>query len=159
MSFWTQVDAYFEFESYEMKKHKGDKEKLFDQLFGKVCRYEDLSSDTWKDILEHPDNYLPCGSEGTLKRMVWKRKGSDGSTRYLVNIHGGLRDFWEAEPIKTWFKKVCRSPYISSAHMSIELEGLCPEIIVYSDYCFDDDRDFPEYGMKDPHLWDYKGSE
>ena len=161
MSFWTQVNATFEFDNYYMDEHKEDnKTKMFDDIFGKAVTYTDFTNaiddgsyDTlWADMENNPDKYLPCGSEGTLKKFVYTRKLSNGSKEYLVKVCGGLRDFWDDEPIKKWFKRVCSSKAIETAYIRIELEGISPIFVVYEEG-FDEeiqDSDFFEYIMLDP---------
>lgn len=153
MSFWTYVSAEFTFDTHYLKENKKRvDEKLLDDIFGKTVRFQDMVEHTFDDIEKHPENYLPMGSEGSLKKSVWVKqtKTEKGGIAYKskhVRVHGSLRDVWDAEPAKEWFKRVCNKPEISYGAIKIELDGgISPVIMVY-EQLMDDDSDFREYIM------------
>ena len=156
MSFWTYVAAEFTFDTFYLKEHKEKiDEKFLDDIFGKAVRYKDLSREVWDDIKEHPKNYLPIGSEGTLKKSVWVKqvKTSKGGLSYRgkhVRVYGSLRDFWDQEPIEEWFKRVCNKPEIDEGAVKIELDGGVTPIIITYEQLMNDESDFRKFLMIDP---------
>ena len=93
----------------------------FEKHFGKVLEYED-SLDKWREQEEHPERYLPMGSEGPLKMMVWTSPDPSDMARYTVSIFGDLRDHDSPQEIVDWFKDKIKDLWIRQATITVENE-------------------------------------
>lgn len=71
-----------------------------------------------EDCREHPTNYLPSGSEGTLGLYAVVLSGN----RYIVNVWGGLRDRDESNfgEVKNWFNRACSKCEVDHAICYVE---------------------------------------
>ena len=67
-----------------------------DKLIGKELLFTD-SSETWDYAFEHPEEYLPLGSEGSLIKTVWINPKENDMDAYTVSIFGDLRDHHDAD--------------------------------------------------------------
>lgn len=106
MSFWTSM--VFEIAT---------KEKLLTRFVGKEMTWEDMNDSTEDEIeyaFEHPEVYLPMGSEGTAsydkrcERKYYLYGLSVPAPRggvWWTEASGSLRDYDSADSILTWFKK------------------------------------------------------
>ena len=100
MSFWTHVMATFETGYIEDA----------DEVFGKSCTWDEMVAEydakgTWElsdEQTEHPERFMPCGSEGTLHRTI-----ADNGNKTVVTICGGLRDYVDEDAVAEWFKSCC----------------------------------------------------
>ena len=101
MSNWTYVAGIIRIDyiKYEYKSILD-----FDKLFGRDC-------DCFHEIFEaheHPELYLPVGSEGSLKKSIWVSYPNDSHVaRYAVSIFGDLCDY-SCDKIIGWFKNKCK---------------------------------------------------
>lgn len=77
-----------------------------DKLIGKELLFTD-SSETWDYAFEHPEEYLPLGSEGSLIKTVWINPKENDMDAYTVSIFGDLRDHHNADEVIEWFKGIC----------------------------------------------------
>ena len=77
-----------------------------DKLIGKELLFTD-SSETWDYAFEHPEEYLPLGSEGSLIKTVWINPKENDMDAYTVSIFGDLRDHHDADKVIEWFKNIC----------------------------------------------------
>lgn len=106
MSNWTHVAGVIRIDDFRLDESHSLSEKDFDFLIGKECLYSS-SRETWKDMTENSDNYLPHGSEGTLRKIVWINPDIETMVAYTITIFGDLRDHNSAKDIIKWFKKKC----------------------------------------------------
>ena len=111
MSNWTHVIASVRLDSWrgmEGNLVEGIKDtdytlEDFHKVFGKECLWES-SNEIWEDAEEHPDKYLPMGSEGSLQLSMWTNPKKHCSFSYVVTIFGDLRNHDSASEIVEWFK-------------------------------------------------------
>lgn len=98
MSNWTHVAGIIRVDCF------GDNlvDKIND-IIGKEIHFNS-SRDEWKDFDKNPDNYLPCGSEGSLHMELWKNPNKSAVAAYTVSIFGDLRDHDSAIDIIKWFR-------------------------------------------------------
>lgn len=102
MSIWTHVAGIIRIDAWPGI----DPEPDFDEIIGRECLYE--SDDiVWKEMSNHPDCFLPKGSEGTLQKSVWINP-YPSAARYTVSVFGDLRDHYSPNEIIRWFEKVCK---------------------------------------------------
>ena len=105
MSTWTHVAGVVRVDAIGMGMAT---EVNWDDIFGKECLWE-ADPEVWKDADEHPEKYMPCGSEGTLQKTVWTNPEKSSMAAYTVGIFGDLRDWYDIDVIVEWFKKIVRS--------------------------------------------------
>lgn len=71
--------------------------------------YEDACASydaMWQEREEHPEEFLPCGSEGSCRIFV----NEEGYGRCVVTVVGDLRDFGGASDVQSvceWFERAC----------------------------------------------------
>ena len=105
MSVWTRVCGVIRIDTFEHDLN-------FEDIFGRESNY---TLDQWinepekvntafKDYEEHPDRYLPMGSEGSLHMSVWENPDRGDANCYTVSIFGDLRDWDDPEIIMAWFQ-------------------------------------------------------
>lgn len=123
MSIWTHVSAVFRVDGFQC--FEGYVPPDWDAVFGKECLFESPKS-VWDDLLERPEEYLPCGSEGTLEKSVWVNPDKSCSAAYTVSVFGDLRDWSDSRKIVDWFSDCClnRGLFIRNAVIDIEVEGV-----------------------------------
>lgn len=109
MSTWTHVAATVRIDGFRFSDDQPTPD--WDEIFGKECQF-DAPSEVWDDCEEHPEKYLPCGSEGTLQKTAWINPDSHMVAAYTVTIFGDLRDYDSPETIIEWFKKIVNSDAI-----------------------------------------------
>ena len=102
MSIWSHVAAIVRVD--DIRSLRGG-ELDFDDIFGKECLFES-PSEVWDDADEHPEKYLPMGSEGTLEKSVWVNPDKSCMAAYTVSIFGDLRDHTDVDGIINWFKDI-----------------------------------------------------
>lgn len=109
MSCWTHVAAIVRVDSFRIFEDFDDQiEPDWDAIFGKECLFL-ASREKWEDAMEHPDKYLPMGSEGSLRKTVWVNPDRSHAAAYTVSIFGDLRDYDRPETIIEWFKEIINS--------------------------------------------------
>lgn len=119
MSVWTHVAGIIRVDDIRMEDNLPD----FDKLIGKECLFES-PNEIWDDCIKNPNDYMPCGSEGTLQKSVWINPEKSDMAAYTISIFGDLRDYEEPQPIIDWFIKVCdRCGWIRQATITVETEG------------------------------------
>ncbi len=117
MSNWTHVAAVARIDSIVGLVPELD----FEERFGKTLEYGD-SQRKWWEQEEHPERYLPMGSEGSLKMMVWTDPDPCNMARYTVSIFGDLRDHDSPQEIVDWFKEKLKDLWIRQATITVENE-------------------------------------
>ena len=118
MSAWVHVAAIVRIDGF---CHENEAEH-FDELFGKECLW-DSDESVWRDAREHPEKYLPMGSEGTLQKTVWINPKEHHMDRYTVSIFGDLRGVWSGEWIIKWFKEKLKDEWIRQATITVDCEA------------------------------------
>jgi len=102
MSAWTHVAATVRIDDLRFSDDQTIPD--WDEIFGKECLFHS-PSEVWDDCEKHPEKYLPCGSEGTLRKTAWINPDSHAVAAYTVTIFGDLRDYDSPDKIIEWFKK------------------------------------------------------
>lgn len=99
MSNWTHVAGIIRVDSI------GDSDLLnkIKDIIGKEIHYGSSDKD-WDDFSNHPEKYLPCGSEGSLHSTIWENPKKYCMAAYTVSIFGDLRDDDSATEIIRWFR-------------------------------------------------------
>lgn len=103
MSCWTHVAGIMRIDAIRIEE---DNNFDFDQFIGKECLFND-PSEVWDECREHPEKFLPMGSEGSLRKSVWINPNPSHMAAYTVSIFGDLRNHYSAQSIVDWFKKKC----------------------------------------------------
>lgn len=117
MSRWTHVAGVVRIDTLPIF---GETDWL--AYFGKEFHY-DSSIDIWREQREHPERFLPGGSEGSLHSSLWENPDKNCTAGYTVMIFGDLRDYDTPEEIIRWFKeKINGIPLVRQAVISVELE-------------------------------------
>lgn len=105
MSVWTHVAGIARIDCLRpMIEPKEMIKDAIDYHFGREIHYED-SDEVWRDFYEHPDSYLPHGSEGSLRIETWENGDPSHAAAFTVSIFGDLRDYEDAQWIIDWFKE------------------------------------------------------
>lgn len=73
------------------------------RIIGKEVHFGS-SMDEWNDFDRNPEEYLPCGSEGTLRMTLWENPNKSSMAAYTVSIFGDLRDHDSPTEIIKWFR-------------------------------------------------------
>lgn len=122
MSNWTHVSGVIRIDAI---RDEDTETPDFDEMFGKEIMYR-ASSEEWQYAREHPDKYLPFGSEGSLIKTVWVNPDVSSVDAYTVTIFGDLRDHDSPDSIVEWFKnkykEIFTRYYVRSAVISVENE-------------------------------------
>lgn len=107
MSNWTHVAGIIRVDSFRFLDTSID----FDKLIGKTLDFDDIWEGTsrYKEFNQNPNEFLPLGSEGSLKMTVWDNPDKSAIAAYTVSIFGDLRDHDSADDIVNWFKHICTS--------------------------------------------------
>ena len=101
MSNWTHVAAIARIDGWPSDRHD------FEKIFGKPLDYYDPPS-KWEEAEEHPERFLPMGSEGSLSMSVWVNPDKSCLDAYTVSIFGDLRTHDNPQEIVNWFiDKLC----------------------------------------------------
>lgn len=104
MSTWTHVAGIIR--AYGVQNWEPDHD--WDSIVGKECLWGS-SRETWKDADEHPEEYMPCGSEGTLQKSIWVNPDKSDMNSYVISVFGDLRDWYDVDAIVVWFKKIVKN--------------------------------------------------
>lgn len=102
MSNWTHVSAICRIDDIRLS----DIIPSFDQLIGRECLF-DSPRTLWREMADAPEEFLPCGSEGTLHKSVWINPHKSDMAAYTVSIFGDLRDHDDPQAVVDWFKELC----------------------------------------------------
>ena len=118
MSVWTHVAAVARIDwLYPLSKEECD----FRKIFGKECCWG-APHEVWVESDEHPERFLPMGSEGSLDMSVWTNPDACCSARYTVSIFGDLRDFDDARGVVEWFRGKLKDLWVRQAVITAETE-------------------------------------
>ena len=100
MSNWTHVAGIIRVDSIFGQMPNVDRIR---SIIGKELDYNS-SNDEWDNFDKHLEEYLPCGSEGSLHATIWKNPNKSSVAAYTVSIFGDLRDHDSATDIIKWFR-------------------------------------------------------
>ena len=131
MSQWLQVAAIARIDSLRFNPVSTEEAtEKFEAIFGKECSWD---SGNFDDAFEHPESYLPMGSEGSLAMNVWVNPDIHCLDSYTVSIFGSLRDRGEedAKQIIEWFRNKVSSIATRNAIIDID-SGNSHRIWVYN---------------------------
>jgi len=124
MSMWIHVAAVVRIDSFCYIS-----DEQLEAIFGKQCP-PGSDSAIRADMHEHPERYLPKGSEGTLELSAWHNPDEHDARSTTVSIFGDLRGTCDTEPLVKWFKEkcmLCAKQYrIRQAVITIDPEFLEP---------------------------------
>lgn len=118
MSNWTHVAGVIRIDDF---RFEDSPEVNFDELVGMELDFND-DEKKWIDADEHPEKFLPIGSEGSLKKSVWVNPDIDDVDSYAVTIFGDLRDHDDPDKIIEWFKVICSKFSIRNAVITAQNE-------------------------------------
>ena len=122
MSNWTHVAGIIRVDGMDMNMGAEEVEEVFDRVIGKECLY-DSPSEVWEDASAHPDQYLPMGSQGSLRKTIWKNPDKYYLDSYTISIFGDLRDHDSTTDIIEWFKAKCEEFWVRNAVITITVEN------------------------------------
>lgn len=128
MSRWTHVNASFRINSMG----KISDEKLI-EVFGKPVDYYHMDKIEYNGDgeVKNKEQYLPMGTEGTLKISIWHNPNESCVASTTVSVFGDLRDYGSFSEIENWFNRCCNyfGPFgIRQAVCQVQVEGLCTKI-------------------------------
>lgn len=103
MSYWVQVAGTVRVDAFRTEENHERLREEIAAYFGKERRWGD-PEETLQDYADHPDAYLPCGSEGSLRMYINETPNLAYMDSYAVTFVGSLRDRSSAQPIIDWFK-------------------------------------------------------
>ena len=128
MSQWTHVNAIFRLDSFGRISDK----KII-EVFGKQVDYDKMYSVEYDENYDVKDKaqYLPMGSEGTLKMSIWHNPDNHCLASTTVSVFGDLRDYSDYNEIKDWFNKCCNSFLIRQAICQVEVERCETKVFMY----------------------------
>ena len=115
MSNWTHVAAVIRIDDFRVFDAQTPD---WDEIFGKEILFDE-PYDNWEDADNHPEKYLPMGSEGSLRKSVWTNPNKCNSAAYTVSIFGDLRDHDDPDEIIKWFKKKCSKLSVRQASIVV----------------------------------------
>ena len=123
MSNWTSVAGIVRIDAVRSEEETVEEAtRMFENYFGKELRYHS-EDELWYEADEHPQKFLPFGSEGSLTMSVWVNPNLDSITSYTVSIFGDLRDHDDPDAIIDWFKGKCQNSDISIRNAVIVAEN------------------------------------
>lgn len=136
MAKWTHVAAIVRIDSFRLGKSEPD----WRDYFGGEASFNEMNV-LWSQLQEHPEEYLPYGTEGTLKSSLWINPDTTHVAAYTLSIFGDLRYAkMSPEQIIEWFKmKVTRISeqhigMVRQAMISVDFEEDSPLFWQYKDY-------------------------
>lgn len=144
MSMWVHVAAVARIDSFGPIPD----ERITD-IFGKQCLWGD-NREVWDHMREFPEQYLPRGSEGSLKMSIWHNPRECDVPSTTVTIFGDLRDRDNADYLIRWFTEKCmlcaKQYLIRQAVITVDPEYLEPVTYRYDgpDRIYEDDEDSEE---------------
>lgn len=126
MSNWTHVAAIFRIDAFRFTGVELD----FTEIFGRELDYHD-AREMFFECDEHPEKFLPYGSEGSLHMSVWVNPDRSHLAAYTVSVFGDLRDHESIEDVINWFDEKCKAASIRQAVITVENEYLGTQTKTY----------------------------
>lgn len=118
MSNWTHVAGIIRVDDFRINT---DTEPDWDNILGKELRLED-KFEKWEEAEEHPERFLPLGSEGSLIKSIWVNPKESCAAAYTVSIFGDLRNHDAPDEIIEWFKDKCSRLFVRQAAITVKNE-------------------------------------
>lgn len=118
MSNWTHVAGIIRVDGFRVG---ADTEPDWDGIIGKELRYED-EFEKWKEAEDHPERFMPLGSEGSLTKSIWANPDKSCIAAYTVSIFGDLRNHDDPDIIVEWFKDKCNKMFVRQATITVKNE-------------------------------------
>ncbi len=118
MSVWTHVAGIIRVDGLRIDD---DAKPDWDKIIGKELNWGD-PHEIWDDYDKNPETFMPCGSEGSLNKVIWENPNKSSLASYTVSIFGDLRDYADFAEIKKWFAKICNELWIRNAVITVECE-------------------------------------
>jgi hypothetical protein len=118
MSNWTHVAGIIRVDGFRFDT---DTEPDWESILGKELRYED-GYDKWEEAEDHPEHFMPLGSEGSLEKSIWTNPDKCCAAAYTVSIFGDLRDHDDPDAIIEWFKDICSKMFVRQAAITVKNE-------------------------------------
>lgn len=103
MSVWTHVCGVIRIDKIRVLS---DEKPYFPFILGKELSYSD-SLEKWEMAHEHPEGFMPFGSEGSLQKNVLENPDKRDVCAYIVTVFGDLRDYTSVDRVIDWFREVC----------------------------------------------------
>lgn len=133
MSVWTHVAAVFRIDDVRTDGRmpcKGEWDRMVGKEIFEPASYLDcddyerqLMKDDWDEYNRHPSRFLPTGSEGSLRRLIWANPNRDSATAYTVTVFGDLRSYDDWQAVRRWFEEVCDRTHARQAVCMCDVEG------------------------------------
>ena len=125
MSVWTHVAGIIRVDGFRL--NESDPEPNWDELIGKELNWDDDSEvrevrEIRKNYHKCSEEFMPCGSEGSLKKVIWKNPDKNSLASYTVSVFGDLRDYDDLVKIEKWFTKVCSKLWVRDAVITADCE-------------------------------------
>lgn len=117
MSNWTHVAAIVRVDRFRERLCEVD----FTKVFGRELKWNSPES-LWAESDEHPERFLPMGSEGSLQMSVYENPEIGHLDAYAVSVFGDLRDHDNPDQIIDWFKGKLNGLIVRSACIVAENE-------------------------------------
>lgn len=118
MSVWTHVAGIIRVDELRLVD---DAKPDWDKIIGKELNWED-PHEIWADYDKNPEAFMPCGSEGSLKKVIWENPDKSSLASYTVSVFGDLRDYDNFAEIKEWFAGVCSKLWVRDAVITANCE-------------------------------------
>lgn len=104
----------------------------FEKVFGKTLLWES-PTEVWDEADEHPERFMPLGSEGSLTMTVWENPDKCCVDHFTVSIFGDLRDHDDPQGIVDWFKGKVEEFGYSARNATIVATNECNGSATWSD--------------------------
>lgn len=117
MSAWVHVAAIARIDYIPVLNDGAEVD--FDKAFGKECLW-DSDRSVWYDAKYNKDDYLPMGSEGSLRKTVWVNPHKNHADQYTVSIFGDLRNVTDGQWIIDWFKDKLSKMFVRQATITVD---------------------------------------
>ena len=134
MSWWAHFKTKVIIEKLDSFETEEQIRSEMEKIFGKQCPWGS-SRKTWDDMWNHPNEYLPHGSEGSGEMDIYNGYYDEDEQRYsvwIIDIHGDLRDVYDYSEMDNWFtesiKKLRdteRKLIAYSFYAEDEIESIC----------------------------------
>lgn len=125
MSNWTHVAGIARIDYMPYTDTEDKVRTIVEKIFGKECKWSDDMS-VWKKAREHPEAFMPMGSEGSLHLVLHDTNEKDCIARYVVSIFGDLRGHDDPNAIIEWFSNCCKA--IDESEDSVWIRNACVSV-------------------------------
>ena len=118
MSVWTHVAGIIRVDGLRIDN---DAKPDWNKIIGKELNWGD-SHEIWDDYDKNPETFMPCGSEGSLKKIIWENPNKSSLASYTISVFGDLRDYDDLVEIEKWFTEICHKLWVRNAVITAECE-------------------------------------